>query len=91
MKSLLSRKTIKFGIPFLVFMVGGSFGLQNFAEIRYRYRSVETVDPKDEARKLGLKIKSPEKTTIEATYEELKKTDIDHWENKRIPRPAGWN
>ncbi|CAB0032414.1 unnamed protein product [Trichogramma brassicae] len=61
-------------------MVGGSFGLQNFAEIRYRYRS-----------KVRFRNKKPRKTTIEATYEELKKTDIDHWENKRIPRPAGWN
>lgn len=27
------------------------------------------------------------KVTLEDTYEDIQKLDIDHWENKRGPRP----
>lgn len=29
------RKSIRYGIPFLVLILGGSFGLKEFAQLRY--------------------------------------------------------
>lgn len=32
---LKKKKSVKFGLPFLMFCVLGSFGLREFAELRY--------------------------------------------------------
>uniref|UniRef100_A0A2A4JRE3 Cytochrome c oxidase assembly protein COX16 homolog, mitochondrial n=1 Tax=Heliothis virescens TaxID=7102 RepID=A0A2A4JRE3_HELVI len=84
LSALSKRRSFKYGLPFILFMVGGSFGLREWTQIRYQFSKVKGVS-KEEAEKMGL---NREKTvTLEQTYEEIQKLDIDNWENKRGPRP----
>ncbi|XP_062711876.1 cytochrome c oxidase assembly protein COX16 homolog, mitochondrial [Aedes albopictus] len=80
------RKFFRFGVPFLLLMVGGSFGLKQFAQLRYTFskKGALTVE---EAEKHGLLMKKPEEVTLEGEYEKVKGLDIDNWENIRGPRP----
>ncbi|CAB3244574.1 unnamed protein product [Arctia plantaginis] len=82
--TLSKRRSLRYGVPFFLFVVGGSFGLREWTQIRYQFSRVKGVS-KEEAEKMGL---HKEKTvTLEKTYEEIQKLDIDNWENKRGPRP----
>ncbi|XP_040333486.1 cytochrome c oxidase assembly protein COX16 homolog, mitochondrial isoform X3 [Herpailurus yagouaroundi] len=35
MRALRKNKTLRYGVPMLVLIVGGSFGLREFSQIRY--------------------------------------------------------
>lgn len=74
-----------YGIPFILLVVGGSFGLKEFTQLRYTYRKgkeyFEAINTN------GLKLKDPSEVGIEKEYEKLQQVDLDNWENKRIPRP----
>ncbi|XP_037814427.1 cytochrome c oxidase assembly protein COX16 homolog, mitochondrial [Lucilia sericata] len=83
---LKRNKNFKYGIPFLILMVGGSFGLQEFSRIRYQFSKQQTVTP-DEMEELGIPMKKPEEVTIDKIYEKVKTLNLDDWENKRGPRP----
>lgn len=67
-------------------IVGGSFGLREFTQLRYQFRKVSLVNP-DEAKKMGVEMKKPGEVTLESEFEKIKKLDIDNWEQKRGPRP----
>ncbi|XP_059047892.1 cytochrome c oxidase assembly protein COX16 homolog, mitochondrial [Achroia grisella] len=82
--TLSKRKSIKYGLPFLLFVLGGSFGLREWTQIRYQFSQVKGVS-KEEAEKMGLH--REKNVTLEDTFEEIQKLDIDNWENKRGPRP----
>ncbi|KAM7361104.1 cytochrome c oxidase assembly protein COX16 homolog l(3)neo43 [Cochliomyia hominivorax] len=84
---LKRNKSFKYGVPFLILMVGGSFGLQEFTRIRYQFSKQQTVTP-EEMEEFGISMKKPEEVTIDKVYNETIKTlNIDDWENKRGPRP----
>ncbi|KAG7300305.1 hypothetical protein JYU34_015893 [Plutella xylostella] len=83
-QSFGKRKSVRYGVPFLLFVVGGSFGLKEWTQIRYQFSKVKGVS-KEEAEKMGLN--RTKKVTLEDAYEEIQKLDIDNWENKRGPRP----
>lgn len=75
-------KHFNFGLPFLIFIVGGSFVLKEFAKVRYEFTHVNPFDLPIEEKVTSVKV-DPEKE-----YENImKKIDIDNWENKRIQRP----
>ncbi|XP_053679796.1 cytochrome c oxidase assembly protein COX16 homolog, mitochondrial [Anopheles nili] len=80
------RKSFRYGVPFLLLMVGGSFGLQQFAQLRYTF-SKKTSLTRQEAEKYGLNMKQQEEVTLEGEYDKIKQLDIEHWENVRGPRP----
>ncbi|KAM3965634.1 cytochrome c oxidase assembly protein COX16 homolog l(3)neo43 [Aphomia sociella] len=82
--SMRKNKSFKYGLPFLLFMLGGSFGLREWTQIRYQFSQVKGVSKK-EAEKMGLH--RDKNVTLESTYEEIQKLDTDNWENKRGPRP----
>ncbi|KAL0821060.1 hypothetical protein ABMA28_005693 [Loxostege sticticalis] len=82
--ALSKRKSFKYGLPFLLFVVGGSFGLREWTQIRYQFSQVKGVS-REEAEKMGLH--KERKVTLENVYEDIQKLDIDNWENKRGPRP----
>ncbi|CAH1637363.1 unnamed protein product [Spodoptera littoralis] len=84
LSSLSKRKSFKYGLPFILFIVGGSFGLREWTQIRYQFSKVKGVS-KEEAAKMGLN--KDKNVTLEQTYDEIQKLDIDNWENKRGPRP----
>ncbi|XP_028040128.1 cytochrome c oxidase assembly protein COX16 homolog, mitochondrial [Bombyx mandarina] len=82
--AISKRRTFRYGVPFILFVVGGSFGLREWTQIRYQFSQVKGVS-KEEAEKMGL---HREKTvSLDTAYEEIQKLDIDNWENKRGPRP----
>uniref|UniRef100_A0A8C6ZUR9 Cytochrome c oxidase assembly protein COX16 homolog, mitochondrial n=1 Tax=Nothoprocta perdicaria TaxID=30464 RepID=A0A8C6ZUR9_NOTPE len=61
-------------IVFQLYLVGGSFGLREFAQIRY------DVDPTLKEKLKGNNV------TLESEYKKLEKSDLDNWENIRGPR-----
>nr|XP_013046514.2 cytochrome c oxidase assembly protein COX16 homolog, mitochondrial isoform X1 [Anser cygnoides] len=67
--------------PNKLYLVGGSFGLREFAQIRYDVHKLHgTVDP---ALKEKLKQNN---VTLESEYKKLEKSDLDNWENIRGPQ-----
>jgi len=88
---LFYNKNLRYAVPFLLFVIGGSFGLREFTALRYKYRSVESLSFREEAKKTGIAVKKQGEVTLEKEYEDLKKVDIYNWENVRISRPKGWN
>nr|KAF6485607.1 hypothetical protein HJG63_010748 [Rousettus aegyptiacus] len=61
-------------------IVGGSFGLREFSQIRYD--AVKTkIDPELE-KKLKMN-----KVSLESEYEKIKDSTFDNWKNIRGPRP----
>uniref|UniRef100_A0A1A9UZ38 Cytochrome c oxidase assembly protein COX16 homolog, mitochondrial n=1 Tax=Glossina austeni TaxID=7395 RepID=A0A1A9UZ38_GLOAU len=85
-KKIKKNNNFMYGVPFLIFMVAGSFGLQKFSVLRYKYSRQQTVTP-EERELVGVNMKKPEDVTIEREFEKIKKLDIGNWENIRGPRP----
>ena len=69
-----------------IFMVVGSFGLAEFTSIRVQKRDEKTrMLTAEESLKF---MKKKERVDVEEEFEVLmEKLDLDHWENKRGPRP----
>lgn len=80
------NKFVSFGLPFLLFVVVGSFGLSEITAIRVKKR-----DEKNRLLTAEETLKYQKKTDKVNVGEEFsqiqKKIDIDTWENKRGPRP----
>ncbi|XP_027498239.1 cytochrome c oxidase assembly protein COX16 homolog, mitochondrial [Chiroxiphia lanceolata] len=80
LRRLWRGRTMTFGVPLLLYLIGGSFGLREFAQIRYDVHKLHgKVDP-------ALKEKLKQNTvTLESEYEKLEKSDLNNWENIRGP------
>ncbi|XP_044291632.1 cytochrome c oxidase assembly protein COX16 homolog, mitochondrial isoform X2 [Varanus komodoensis] len=64
MRALRKNKTLQYGIPMMVLIIGGSFGLREFAQIRYDAHKLHSkVDPALEERIRNNKV------TLESEYE----------------------
>ncbi|XP_024860467.1 cytochrome c oxidase assembly protein COX16 homolog, mitochondrial isoform X2 [Kryptolebias marmoratus] len=51
LKTLQRNKTVKYGVPMLLLIVGGSFGLREFTQIRYDAQKIrKKLDPSLEAK-----------------------------------------
>ncbi|CAI5695598.1 cytochrome c oxidase assembly protein COX16 homolog, mitochondrial [Oreochromis niloticus] len=84
LKLLQKNKTLKYGVPMLLLVVGGSFGLREFTQIRYDSQKIrKRLDPSLEA-KVNIQ-RQP--VILEEEYEKLKETNLDEWKNIRGPRP----
>ncbi|XP_023691742.2 cytochrome c oxidase assembly protein COX16 homolog, mitochondrial [Paramormyrops kingsleyae] len=82
--ALQKNKTIKYGIPMVLLVVGGSFGLREFTQIRYDEQKIKKkLDPALEAR-VNVQNQS---VILNEEYEKLKGLNIDDWKNIRGPRP----
>ncbi|XP_012944801.1 cytochrome c oxidase assembly protein COX16 homolog, mitochondrial [Aplysia californica] len=79
------RKFIRLGIPFVVFVAGGSFFLKQFASLRYEFRKGKMLT-KEEAESMGLKTVDV-KIASQEMLKEVEKADLDQWQNIRGPRP----
>ncbi|XP_062927183.1 cytochrome c oxidase assembly protein COX16 homolog, mitochondrial isoform X2 [Mobula hypostoma] len=83
MDYLRGSRTLRFGLPMLLLIVGGSFGLREFTQVRYDVQKVKRkLDPALEAQ---LK-KNKDKVTLESEYQKLPKPNSE-WVNIRGPRP----
>ncbi|XP_055026036.2 cytochrome c oxidase assembly protein COX16 homolog, mitochondrial [Misgurnus anguillicaudatus] len=83
-RKLQKNRTAKYGIPMLLLVVGGSFGLREFTQIRYDAQKMRRkLDPALEARI------NPQKQSVilQEEYEKLKELDLEGWKNIRGPRP----
>ncbi|CAL7945754.1 unnamed protein product [Xylocopa violacea] len=85
MRQFFQSKFFRHFLPFITLVLGGSFFVQEFAQLKYKYRNIVSYDLRAEAKKQGIQMKKP--TTLEEEYEKIKTLDIDNWENVRIPRP----
>lgn len=68
----------------LLLVVGGSFGLKEFTQIRYdEQRHRKRLDPELEAQ-----VNVQRQTNmLEEEYEKIKQVNLDEWKNIRGPRP----
>ncbi|KAM9708075.1 cytochrome c oxidase assembly protein COX16 homolog, mitochondrial [Menidia menidia] len=83
-KFLKKNKTVKYGVPMLLLVVGGSFGLREFTQIRYDAQKIrKRLDPSLEA-KVNVEKQS---VMLEEEYEKLRRINLDEWKNIRGPRP----
>ncbi|CAI5695599.1 unnamed protein product [Oreochromis niloticus] len=83
LKLLQKNKTLKYGVPMLLLVVGGSFGLREFTQIRYDSQKIrKRLDPSLEA-----KVNIQRQPVILEEEYELKETNLDEWKNIRGPRP----
>lgn len=90
MNGFLKSKFIRFGAPFILLVVGGSFGLREFSQIRYDHRKIKLISP-EELKKQGIEMKPRGSVTIETEYKKLiEEVNLEDYENKRIARPPGY-
>ncbi|XP_061599013.1 cytochrome c oxidase assembly protein COX16 homolog, mitochondrial [Cololabis saira] len=84
LRSLQKNKTVRYGVPMLLLVVGGSFGLREFTQIRYDAQKIrKRLDPALEAR-----VDTERQSVIlEEEYEKMKQSNLDEWRNIRGPRP----
>ncbi|KAM6912131.1 cytochrome c oxidase assembly protein COX16 homolog, mitochondrial [Xenentodon cancila] len=84
LRSLQKNKTVKYGVPMLLLVVGGSFGLREFTQIRYDAQKIrKRLDPS-----LEVKVDTQRQPVIlEEEYEKMKEMNLDEWKNIRGPRP----
>ncbi|XP_077320752.1 cytochrome c oxidase assembly protein COX16 homolog, mitochondrial isoform X2 [Lithobates pipiens] len=78
-----NNSNLRYGVPMVLLVVGGSFGLREFSQIRYdAHKHTSKVDPA-----IADMIKNKEKTTLESEYEKIKDNRFEEWDNIRGPRP----
>ncbi|KAG7510377.1 cytochrome c oxidase assembly protein COX16-like, mitochondrial [Solea senegalensis] len=81
---LQKNRTFRYGVPMLLLIVGGSFGLREFTQIRYDSQKIRRkLDPSLEA-KVDVE---RQKVILEEEYEKIKVVNLDEWKNIRGPRP----
>ncbi|XP_047466735.1 cytochrome c oxidase assembly protein COX16 homolog, mitochondrial [Mugil cephalus] len=84
LKALRKNKTVRYGVPMLLLVIGGSFGLREFTQIRYDAQRIrKKLDPSLEA-KVNVQKQS---VILEEEYEKMKQSNLDEWKNIRGPRP----
>ncbi|KAK5886834.1 hypothetical protein CesoFtcFv8_017831 [Champsocephalus esox] len=84
LKALKKNKTMKYGVPMLLLVVGGSFGLREFTQIRYDSQRIrKKLDPSLEAQ---VNVER-QPVILEEEYEKIKKVNMEEWRNIRGPRP----
>lgn len=68
----------------LLLVVGGSFGLREFTQIRYDAQKIQRkLDPSLEAKV----DKARQSVILEEEYEKMKAVNLEDWKNIRGPRP----
>ncbi|XP_072222198.1 cytochrome c oxidase assembly protein COX16 homolog, mitochondrial isoform X2 [Leuresthes tenuis] len=83
-KTLQKNKTVRYGVPMLLLVVGGSFGLREFTQLRYDAQKIRRrLDPSLEAKVNAEK----QSVMLEEEYEKMQKVNLDEWKNIRGPRP----
>ncbi|KAH7922179.1 hypothetical protein BV22DRAFT_1070964 [Leucogyrophana mollusca] len=85
--SALKRHPALFGVPFLIIIVGASYGLQSFTQTRYDLQDQKVKQVSSE-QALGLD-RRKKKFDIREEYYKLSASGEQDWEPKRIARPKG--
>lgn len=83
---LRRSKFLRYGLPFICSLVLGSYGLTEFTSIVVKKR--EEKNRMLTAEEMLSFQKKPGKIDLEEEYKKtIDELDIEHWENKRGPRP----
>lgn len=84
--SLKKSRFLRFGLPLVAFVVVGSVGLSEFTSIRVRKRDEKNRTlTATEALQFQKKV---DRVNVEDEFDRIQeKVDINHWDNKRGPRP----
>lgn len=83
LKALQKNKTIRYGVPMLLLITGGSFGLREFTQIRYDVQKIKRkMDPALQAR-----VNPEQALVLQDEYQKLQEVKLDEWKNIRGPRP----
>ncbi|KAF5323818.1 hypothetical protein D9619_012989 [Psilocybe cf. subviscida] len=85
--TMIRKHPSLFGIPFILLMVGASFGLTTFTQTRYDHHD-QKVKVMSKEQELNLK-KDRKKFDIREEYFRLSAEADENWENIRIARPKG--
>ncbi|KAH7908521.1 cytochrome c oxidase assembly protein COX16-domain-containing protein [Hygrophoropsis aurantiaca] len=85
--STLKRHPALFGVPFVLIIVGASFGLQSFTQTRYDLQDQKVKQFSNE-QALGLD-RRKKKFDIREEYYKLSASTEEDWEPRRIARPKG--
>ncbi|KAE8587302.1 hypothetical protein XENTR_v10021921 [Xenopus tropicalis] len=81
-RSLMRNKTFRYGAPMLLLIIGGSFGLKEFTQIRYDAQNLKRkMDPALE------ELVSKKRVSLESEFEKIKDSNYEDWKNVRGPRP----
>uniref|UniRef100_A0A0C9R4P9 Cytochrome c oxidase assembly protein COX16 homolog, mitochondrial n=1 Tax=Fopius arisanus TaxID=64838 RepID=A0A0C9R4P9_9HYME len=67
---LSKKRSVKQGLPFVLFIIGASFGLGQFTNLRYEYR--KTKQTQEKMQDVGLPMRKAEEITLEAQYDIVK-------------------
>ncbi|TKS87070.1 Cytochrome c oxidase assembly protein COX16 -like protein, mitochondrial [Collichthys lucidus] len=84
LRTLQRNKTLRYGLPMMLLVVGGSFGLREFTQIRYDAQKFKRkLDPS-----LLAKVDVEKQSAIlEEEYKKVKELNLVQWKNIRGPRP----
>lgn len=82
----MKNKHFRYGVPFVLTVVCGSFGLQYYSQVRYDIHKEQHIMTK--TKEVQAMLKPIKQKSLEEEYEEYKKNvDLDNWKNIRGPRP----
>lgn len=85
-KKLKANKHFKYGLPFLLSVVGSSVALMHYSQVKYDIKNERHIISK--TKELQAMIGPVKQVSLEEEYEHYKKTvDLDNWKNIRGPRP----
>lgn len=90
LQELFSNKHFKYGVPFLILIVGSSFGIKHVAQFRYDFRNAKLMTKADEAeyKARGIRLRTPDEVSLENLHKEYMEKDYqDDYEIIRGPRP----
>ncbi|OCH93448.1 hypothetical protein OBBRIDRAFT_713292, partial [Obba rivulosa] len=85
--TLLRKYPGLFGVPFVLIIVGASFGLQSFTQTRYDLHKQKITQVSKE-QELSMS-KRRRKIDVREEYFRLSAAADEDWEQVRIPRPKG--
>uniref|UniRef100_A0A8C3XII7 Cytochrome c oxidase assembly protein COX16 homolog, mitochondrial n=1 Tax=Chelydra serpentina TaxID=8475 RepID=A0A8C3XII7_CHESE len=92
LRPLAKNKTLRYGVPMMLLIIGGSFSLREFTQIRYDAQKLHSkIDPALEERikknKISLESEYEILDIFETSCAKLKSSDFGDWKNIRGPRP----
>ncbi|XP_055329081.1 cytochrome c oxidase assembly protein COX16 homolog, mitochondrial-like [Paramacrobiotus metropolitanus] len=83
---IFRSRLFRYGLPFMVTVVGGSFWLRDFAQLRYTFRKVKRVSAEEFAELVG-KQKDLRRVDPEELLREVQAEADANYEMVRGPRP----
>lgn len=87
MNRLIQSTHFKYGAPFILCIVGGSYGLKYYSQLRYDIQHERHIITKTKAMRELAGVSKPAPTIEEEYKEYTEKVDLDNWKNIRGPRP----